>query len=328
MENLLVTGASGFVGRAVVAQALKEGKLVTGLGRNRPELDIAFIECDLTDATRLESALADKSFTRILHLASLPGDTGDPQQMVRVNVNGCLNMLECARKMKVRRFVLASSISAYEWYPGTKFNPPDYMPVDENHPCRPKDIYSTTKRMQELLVQTYHHQYQLPTAVLRLTAIVGPQGRGGGRGWREFAEKLDEGKRVQIPHLSANELCHYVDIRDVARMFLVAADHPQAVGEIFNCCGSSPTRGTEFIQIVQNIVPGIEVEVGFPWSMAQGREIAFDMSKAKRLLGFEPTYTLADGVQSIKDWIDADGLKGEARAQEDRAYGAGVERIS
>ena len=182
--------------------------------------------------------------------------------------------------------------------------------------------------MQELLVQTYHHQYQLPTAVLRLTAIVGPQGRGGGRGWREFAEKLDEGKRVQIPHLSANELCHYVDIRDVARMFLVVADHPQAVGEIFNCCGSSPTRGTEFIQIVQNIVPGIEVEVGFPWSMAQGREIAFDMSKAKRLLGFEPTYTLADSVQSIKDWIDADGLKGEARAQEDRAYGAGVERIS
>ena len=180
MENLLVTGASGFVGRAVVAQALKEGKLVTGLGRNRPELDIAFIECDLSDTARLESALADKSFTRILHLASLPGDTGDPQQMVRVNVNGCLNMLECARKIKVRRFVLASSISAYEWYPGTKFNPPDYMPVDENHPCRPKDIYSTTKRMQELLVQTYHHQYMLPTAVLRLTAIVGPQGRGGG----------------------------------------------------------------------------------------------------------------------------------------------------
>jgi UDP-glucuronate 4-epimerase len=328
MDNLLVTGASGFVGRAVVAQALKEGKPVTGLGRNRPELDIAFIECDLTDATRLESALADKSFTHVLHLASLPGDTGDPQQMVRVNVNGCLNMLECARKMRVRRFVLASSISAYEWYPGTKFNPPDYMPVDENHPCRPKDIYSTTKRMQELLVQTYHHQYELPTTVLRLTAIVGPQGRGGGRGWREFAEKLDEGKRVQIPHLSADELCHYVDIRDVARMFLVAADHRQAVGEIFNCCGSSPTRGTGFIQIVQSIVPGIEVDVGFPWSMAQGREIAFDMSKAKRLLGFEPVYTLADSVQSIKDWIDAHGLRGEARAQEDRAYGAGVERIS
>jgi UDP-glucuronate 4-epimerase len=328
MDNLLVTGASGFVGRAVVAQALREGRQVTGLGRHRPDMQIPFLECDLTDAAGLEQALAGKSFSHILHLASLPGDTGDPQQMIRVNVNGCLNVLECARKMKVRRFVLASSISAYEWYPGTRFSPPDYMPVDENHPCRPKDIYSTTKRMQELLALTYYHQYQLPTTVLRLTAIVGPQGRGGGRGWREFAEKLNEGKRVQIPHLSTNELCHYVDIRDAARMLLAAAEHPQAAGEIFNCCASAPSRGTEFIQIIQSIVPGIEVDVGFPWSMAQGREIAFDMSKAKTLLGFEPIYKLADSVQSIKDWIDAGGLKSEASAPEDRAYGAGVERIS
>jgi nucleoside-diphosphate-sugar epimerase len=207
MDNLLVMGASGFVGRAVVAEALKEAKPVTG--QPQPAgTDIAFIECDLTDATGLERALADKSFTHVLHLASLPGDTGDPQQMVRVNVNGCLNMLECARKMKVRRFVLASSISAYEWYPGTKFNPPDYMPVDESHPCRPKDIYSTTKRMQELLVQTYYHQYELPTTVLRLTAIVGPQDEAeaaGGANSRSWTSR-----RVQIPHLSAEELCHYV----------------------------------------------------------------------------------------------------------------------
>jgi nucleoside-diphosphate-sugar epimerase len=59
-------------------------------------------------------------------------------------------MLQIARATRVSRFVLASSISAYEWYPGTKFNPPDYMPVDERHPCRPKDMYSVSKYMQEL----------------------------------------------------------------------------------------------------------------------------------------------------------------------------------
>jgi nucleoside-diphosphate-sugar epimerase len=328
MDKLLVAGASGFVGRALVALARAQGKQVTGLGRHRPEIDIPFIECELTDAAQLERCLAGRSFTHIFHLASLPGDTGDPQQMLRVNINGCLNLLEVARKLSPDRFVLASSISAYEWYPGTKFSTPDYVPVDENHACRPKDIYSTTKRTQELLVQTYHYQYGLPTAVLRLTAIIGPQGRGGGRGWREFAENLAGRKRVQIPHLSADELCHYVDMRDVARMFLVVANHPRAVGEIFNCCGPSATRGTEFIQIVQRIVPGIEVDVGFPWSMAQGHEITFSMSKAKRLLDFEPLYTVADSIQSIQDWIEAGGLEGEARAPADRAYGAGVEKIS
>jgi len=325
MNKVLVTGATGYVGREVVRQLLDLGKEVTALGRTRPDEAIPFIQADLTDAVGLERALAGQSFDCIMHIASLPGDTGDPQQMVRVNVNGCLNILEFARKTQVKRFVLTSSISAYEWYPATRFSPPDYMPVDENHPCRPRDMYSTTKRTQELLAMTYYHQYGVPTTALRLTAVVGPRGRGGGRGYREFAERLAEGKRVQVPHFSAEELCHYVDIRDVARMHIVVAEHPAAVGEIFNCCGPQPTRGSEFVKIVQSLVPGIEVEFGFPWSMAQGGEIAFDMSKAKRLLGFEPLYTLADSIKSIKDWIDAGGLREEVSAQ-DRAYGAGVSK--
>jgi UDP-glucose 4-epimerase len=197
------------------------------------------------------------------------------------------------------------------------------MPVDEEHPCRPRDMYSTSKRMQELLALTYYHQYQVPATALRLTAVVGPRGRGGGRGWREFAEKLAEGRQVQVPHFSAEELCHYVDYRDVARLHIAAAEHPAAVGEIFNCCGPAPTRGSEFVTAVQQVAPGIQVAFGFPWSMAQGGEIAFDMSKAKRLLGFAPQHTLADSVAAIKAWIDAGGLADDASAQ-DKAYGTGV----
>lgn len=325
MDDILVVGASGFVGAQVVDYLLSQGRPVVALDVVAPPATIPLIRADITNYAMLEAALAGKSFGRIFHFASLPGDTGDPLQMVRVNVNGCLNLLEVARKMaNLRRFVLASSISAYEWYPATKFNPPDYMPVDENHPCRPKDMYSTTKYIQERLVQTYYHQYGLPTTVIRLAAVVGPHGRGGGRGWRTFAEELAAGERVRIPHLTAQELCHYVDVRDVARMFLAASEHPLAVGEVFNCCGPSPIRGVEFIQIVQRIFPGIIVDVGFPWSMAQGAEIAFDMSKAKKLLGFEPLYTMEQSIQSIKNWIDAGGLAKEPTASADRAYGAGV----
>ena len=247
---------------------------------------------------------------------------GDPVEMVTMNVLGLTNMLVYARDTEVKRFVLSSSISAVEWYPATKFNPPDYMPVDEEHPARPRDMYSSTKRAQEILALTFYHQYGLPVTVLRLTAVVGPGGRGGGRGWYEFSEKIAEGKSVQVPHFSPDELCHYVDLRDAARMHIVAGEHPNAVGEIFNCCGPGPTRGSEFIEIVERIVPGIKVDTGFPWSMAQGGEIAFDMSKAKRLLDFEPQYTLAGSIQSIKDWVDGGGL--EEQAASDSGYGAGV----
>jgi nucleoside-diphosphate-sugar epimerase len=325
MDTVLVTGATGYVGGEIVAQLLALGKRVTALGRTRPEGGLPFIQADLADAAQLDRALDGRAFDAIIHTASLPGDTGDPQQMVRVNVNGCLNLLEYARRSKAGRFVLSSSISAYEWYPATKFSPPDRMPVDEEHPCRPRDMYSTTKRMQELLALTYYHQYQVPVTALRLTAVVGPRGRGGGRGWREFAEKLAEGKQVQVPHFSAEELCHYVDYRDVARLHIAAAEHPAAVGQIFNCCGPAPTRGSEFVAAVRRVAPGIQVEFGFPWSMAQGGEIAFDMSKAKRLLGFTPQYSLADSVAAIQAWIDAGGLAGGSSAQ-DKAYGSGVQQ--
>ena len=325
MGKVLVTGASGFVGREVVRQLLEMGTSVTALGRTQPNEDIPLIQVDLTDASGVQKALGISSFDCIMHLASLPGDTGNPVEMVRVNINALQNLLEYARHVGTERFVQTSSISAYEWYPGTKFNPPDCMPVNEEHPCRPKDIYSTTKRMQEELVLTYHNQFDLPTTVLRLTAVVGPHGQGGGRGWREFSEQLAEGKKVQIPHFSEHELCHYVDYRDVARMHIAVGEHPGAVGQIFNCCGPTPTRGAEFAHIIKSMVPEIDVLYGFPWSMAQGSEIAFDMSKARSLLGFGPMYELADSIQSIKDWIDSGGLVDEKDAS-GTSYSTGVEK--
>ena len=178
---------------------LAQGKPVTALDRFCSNFDTPCVVADLTDADGLDQALGGHSFSYIIHLASLPGDTGDPQQMVGLNVNGCLNLLEYARKTKMSRVAIASSISAYEWYPATKFNAPDYLPVDEDHPCRPKDMYSTTKRIQELLALTYYHQYGVPTTLLRLTAVVGPQGRGGGRGWRSSRRNSLKGSEYKSP---------------------------------------------------------------------------------------------------------------------------------
>ena len=82
---------------------------------------------------------------------------------------------------------------------GDPLCPPDYMPVDEEHPCRPKDMYAATKRMQELLASVYYHEYHVPVTCLRLCAVIGPNGRGGGRGWRTIAEQLATSEYVQIP---------------------------------------------------------------------------------------------------------------------------------
>ena len=232
-------------------------------------------------------------------------------------------MPEAGRKMNVSRYAQVSSISAYEWYPATKFNKPDYMPVDEVHHCRPKDMYSTSKRMQELLAITYFWEYKVPATAIRLTAVVGPRGKGGGRGWGEFAVQWSEGKKVAIPHFSAEELCHYVDIRDVGRMLVAVCEDAGAVGEVFNCCGPAAVRGSDIAAVVKALAPGVEVEYGFPWSMAQGEEIEFSMAKAKKVINFEPLYSMEDSLRSIKEWIDSENV---ARTQTEAGkYGFGVQ---
>jgi len=310
MGTALVTGGTGFVGRELVRQLVARGDQVAVLSRSRPAAKVYWFECDFADSVALEKTISNNKFDVIYHCGSLPGDTGNPHEMVRVNVVGLTNMLEVARRMKVKRFVLSSSISAYEWYPATKFRPPVRMPVSEDHPCRPPDIYSSSKRMQELLIETYFHQYEVPTCALRLTAVVGPGGRGGGKMWREFAEQMQAGKQIQLPMFSAEELAHFVDLRDVAEMHICCGEHVNAIGQIFNCCGPQPTRGSEFASYVEGICPGSEATFGFPWSMAQGGEISFDMAKIKSLLHYEPTHSLEDSVTSIYDWVQAGGLEG------------------
>ncbi len=326
MARSLVVGGSGYIGRELVRQLAARGDDLFVFGRSpQPEgMPGRWLQGDITQPESIGDVLSGLDFDVIYHVASLPGDTGDPLEMVTVNMLGLTHLLMHARDAGVKRFVLSSSISAYEWYPATKFVAPDYMPVDEKHPARPKDMYASTKRMQEELALTFYHQYGLPVTALRLTAVVGPGGRGGGRGWREFAEMLAEGESVQIPHSSLDELCHYVDLRDAARMHIAAGEHPKAPGEVFNCCGPGPTRGSEFAAILESIIPGIQVETGFPWSMAQGGEIEFDMSKAERVLDFTPRYSMRETIESIKAWVDAGGLE-EDRPDSDSAYSSGVQ---
>ena len=176
------------------------------------------------------------------------------------------------------------------------------MPVDENHPCKPKDMYSTSKRIQELLAKTYFHQYSLNVCMLRFAAVVGPAGKGGGRSWFDFAKQLLIGEEIELPFFAQSEMCHFVDIRDVARMCLAAYKSKNSNGEIFNCAGPSALKGQEMAGIVQEIVPGIKVEYGYPWSMAQGGEIAFDMSKADELMGFKPCFDMEQSIENIYKW--------------------------
>ncbi|MBN1299387.1 MAG: NAD(P)-dependent oxidoreductase [Actinobacteria bacterium] len=304
----LVVGGSSFIGEELIKELLKSKQdfIVTYNKSiiNDKDKNIKIIKIDITDKSSLDK-LYKYDFDTVFHLASLPGDTGNPEQMVNVNITGLQNMLELALKKNVKKFILTSSISAVGWYPPTKkFEKPLYLPVDEIHPCRPVDMYTATKRMQEILAIAYYHQYKLPVSVLRLTLVVGPAGRGGGEFWKEFALSLKEGKEIQLPVYSEKEVLHFVDIRDVANMHIKAAESEKADGEIFNCCARDPFSGEDFKKIIKKMYPEMKISLGFPWSLSQGNALYFDMSKAKKLLDFEPEYNLKDSIYNIAQWVE------------------------
>ena len=303
MAKVLVVGGTGYVGSELVRQLLERQEEISVLSRSQPTDEVKWLRADITEKKGLLKKLEGKSYEVIYHVASLPGDTGSPEEMVKVNIVGLTNMLEFANLSKVKRFVLTSSISAQGWYPATEFEKPLYMPVDEKHPSRPKDMYCSTKRMQEILALTFYYQYKVPVTILRLTAVVGSKGKGGGKMWKDFALEMKEGKEIQLPLFSLKERSHFVDIRDVAAMHIIAGTHLKAVGEIFNCCGPKATSGEEFSKAVKEIVPQAKVKFGYPWSMAQGNEIEFDIGKMEKLLGYKPRYTISDSLRNIFDWI-------------------------
>lgn len=320
-------GATGFIGRKVLDCLKKKNVKITILSRShdpQKTANISYVHADLKDFSTTDSALKNQHIDYIFHLASLPGDTGNPIEMVQTNVIGTQNILEIARTHKIKRMVLVSSTSAYGWYPATPFQIPEYLPVDEKHPCYTKDIYSSTKRIQKILALTYFYEYRVPVTCLRLSAVVGPDGCGGGRSWYTFAEQLAKSDIVQIPHFTFDEQCHYVDIRDVVRMIIHASISSNAEGEIFNCCGEKPTTGYEFKEIIQKHFPWIKVECGFPWSMAQGKVIEFSMKKAQDYMDFTPLYTLEDSIIYIKKWINSGGLQKHIPEQD--RYTAGIQQ--
>lgn len=188
--KVLVTGAAGFIGMAVVLRLLARGDSVVGvdslndyyavsLKRDRlAEIaraggDFTFAEVDFADHAALDAALAGQDIDRIVHLGAQAGvrySIDNPRAYVQSNLVGHLNLLELARHRRVRHLVYASSSSVYGGNVKLPFSVEDR--VDQ-----PMSLYAATKKADELMSETYAHLYRLPATGLRFFTVYGPWGR-------------------------------------------------------------------------------------------------------------------------------------------------------
>src|SRR5438105_8921439 len=170
-NRILVTGASGFLGSAVVLRLLARGHGVVGLDPP-PSRDprVSHIEDDLSDPARLRRLLAGQGITHMIHAGGVSGPmvmTDRPDRVMAINVGGGLNLLFAALEAAVRTFVYCSSVSAI----GDFYEP---QPIGDDYPMRPATPYGCSKAAMDMVLRGLWRRTPLDLCSLRFTGIYGP----------------------------------------------------------------------------------------------------------------------------------------------------------
>ena len=286
-STVAITGGSGAVGRAI-AQSLADSVDVTSVDVVPAPKSLRWREADVTRAAALRSAL--EGHDAIVHLAALLQPEDPEEEMIRVNVLGTWNVLHAARELGIRRVVVVSSetVSGVVNITNVPRSKPDYLPIDERHPLRPRETYATSKQLGEVMAESFARRGDIEIVVLRPTLILMP-------GWEKY---VVEARGKDEPNLWS-----YVLVWDVARAVRLALERETGPWEVFYISAADTFSREPTLTFMQRKFGAIE-DIRRPELFTENPHAAiWDISKAERLLGFVPRYEwrafLRDGGQ---DW--------------------------
>src|SRR6266516_5157248 len=276
MAKIVVTGASGKAGRAVVRALLEHEHDVLAVDVVSPrDSSAAFLRADLTDFGQTVECLAGAD--AVVHLAAIPASRIHTEETTfRTNMLGTYNVFEAARLLGLQRVVWASS----ETILGLPFEreQPAYAPIDEDHPAYPESSYALTKLLSEELGRQLHRWTGTPYVALRFSNIMEPDD------YERFPSYWDD------PNLRRWNLWSYVDARDVAescRLALeadIGAEHSivAAADTVMN----RPSR-----ELMAEVYPSV------PYQPTSGDfDTLLSIQKARKLLGYEPRWSWRDHI--------------------------------
>jgi UDP-glucuronate 4-epimerase len=309
--RVLVTGGAGFIGSHVSERLLRDGHEVAILDDLNdfysPELKVSnllavrkagvlrFYEGDIRDQDLVRRVFQEHQPHAVIHLAARAGVRPSLEQALlyeSVNVRGTLVLLEESRAYGVNKFVFASSSSVYGIADRVPFNEEESL----NLPISP---YAATKLAGEKLCFTYSHLYDLSVACLRFFTVYGPRQRPD-LAIRKFTERIDRGRPIPV-FGDGSSSRDYTYIDDIVEGVMAALFYPGRY-DIFNLGNSSPIDLLGLIRL-------IESQLGRPaklnWEAAQPGDMPVtfaDISKARRLLGYQPRISIAEGIQAFVEW--------------------------
>ena len=295
--RVLVTGASGFIGRHVVAELVGAGHDVATLHRGPALPGVEHTRADvLSDAARSAAQRAEA----IVHLAG-QGDVQDsfrrPFEYNRLNALGALNVLEGAR---AARGAAGGGVGAHVVVASTqRVYRPATEPLREDAPLQPADPYAVSKRVAEHWCEMYAAQLGMRTTVVRLFSVYGPGqvGQGTSGVVSIFLDRARRGEPLQVHARQRRDLTY---VGDVARGFRLAIERPPSAtrARIYNVATGVGTTLHTLAELVVRVVGSTSTIVPPTVDAAEGDRVA-DVSLARAELGYAPGVDLEDGLRRV-----------------------------
>jgi len=324
MADVLVTGASGFIGSHLVRRSMQEGCRVRALIRqgNVPEWmrqqEVEVVEGDIRDAAAVGRAVAGCDL--VFHAAALTSDWGDPQEFADINIGGTRNVAEAALRNRVERLVYVSSYEV--------FDHANLERLDESMPFFVRgQLYPDTKIRATETVREYAAK-GLPAVVVYPVWVYGPNDR------TLFPLLADSLRKQQMFYWARHARMSMVYIDNLIDMLMLAATHPAASGEAFLVCDGYNLTFEGFCERLAEGIgaqpPGLYLPCSVAYLLASAMEgyacisgsrqrpmltrqavtvlssrALVDTSKARNLLGWKPKVSLDEGFRRTLDWLTA-----------------------
>lgn len=252
-------------------------------------------EGDICDNNFIEEIFRNERPHRIIHLAARAGvrpSIDDPFIYIHSNIKATTILLELARQYSCTSFVFASSSSVYGDSPKEEFSETDVVDF-------PSSPYAATKKSCELLAYTYHHLYGLNCAGLRFFTVYGPRGRPDMAPFK-FIDRINRGLKIQqFGDGSSSRDYTYID--DIVDGVIRSLDRPMGY-QIYNLGNGNPIELRKFIQLVEKYVDKSAIIEILPNQPGDVPRTCANVSKARKLLGYEPKIDFEEGIRRTVEW--------------------------
>jgi UDP-glucose 4-epimerase len=322
--RVVVTGGAGFIGSNIVEQLLegreglscREVVVLDNFSRGRKENlagvigdpRLRVVEGDIMDRALVAGTIKDVDL--VFHQAAIriTQCAETPRLAVDIHVNGTYNVLEACVASGVKKVLAASSASVYGMA--------DVFPTEEtHHPYNNRTLYGATKVFNEGLLRSFHEMYGLQYVAVRPFNVYGPRMDTHGAYTEVFIRWMQRIVKGLPPLIfgDGSQTMDFIYVGDVARLYLLAAKSP-VTDEVFNAGSGAETSLRELAEeLVKVMGARLAPELGPERKVNPVRRRIAGTEKARRMLGFETSVSLTEGLRRLAEWWLASGHDKEAR---------------